>query len=496
VRLPRPRLPSPGLLFAAGLVLLVAVIVAALIVRNRGGGTTPAAPPTTTTTTSVPAGTTPSTTAAPPGVSTTENGITISDARVVELTPFAATVEWTTDSATSGRLAAASGAFPPSLWSEPTASGTHHLATIGGLAFDSPYQLSMTATDEHGHEAELTLPVTMPQPSPESVVASTADGAIRLDGQPFFPLLVWGECPIVYESLLAAGINLVAENPCGGVPAQVDALAGRALSASVAGRDDAQDPRVIGWFFPDEADALGLTARSLPAVPASRPTGRISFLTLSNHFYSVTAPLAQGRAMYPGLVSTADVVGFDLYPLQVMCWADRVDSVYAAQAELERLAPGKPTFQWIEAATMNCPARGRTAITPATVRAESWLAIAAGADGLGFFPGQWTPPIAAAIRSVTEEVDAFAPALLAPRVGADAGGSALRIAAHALNDALYVVVANPVRRRVDADVHVATLADRALHPLRGGPPISAASGAFHVSLPPLGTAVYVSPPAG
>jgi hypothetical protein len=474
--------------------LLGAVVVAALIVRGHNEPRTtptvaqPQAPPATTAA--------PATTAPPPGASTEQNGIAITDARVVALTPFSVTVEWTTQPATSGRLAAATGALPPALWSTVSAAGSAHRATIGGLAFDTSYHVSVEATADDGRQASLALDATTPRPDPQAVVASTDGGVLRLDGQPFFPVMVWGECPIVYDSLLAAGVNLIAENPCGGVAEQLDALGGRALSASVAGRADTQDPNVIGWFFPDEADAQGLTARSLPAVPPSPRVGRVSFLTLSNHFYSVTAPLALGRAMYPGLVSKADVVGFDLYPLQVMCWPDRIGAVYDSQAELERLAAGKPTFQWIEAATMSCPPTGATAVTPKSIRAESWLAIAAGADGLGFFPGQWTPANAAAIRSVTEEIEAVAPALLAPAVRTDAGSSPLRIGARSLNGALYVIVANPLRKPAAADVRVDGLGDRGLRPLREGAPIAAHGGAFHVWLPPLGSAVYVSPPSG
>ena len=88
------------------------------------------------------------------------------------------------------------------------------------------------------------------------------------------------------------------------------------------------------------------------------------------------------------------MIGFDLYPLQSWCRPERLVDVYHSQRELVDLAQGKPTFQWIEAAGMTCPHGGATAVTPQTVRAESWLAIAGGAKGLGFFrprrgPGTW-----------------------------------------------------------------------------------------------------------
>src|SRR5439155_1083218 len=64
------------------------------------------------------------------------------------------------------------------------------------------------------------------------------------------------------------------------------------------------------------------------SIPAPR-TGRISFLTLTNHFYSRANPLPEGKGMYPLLMSIPDVVGFDLYPLQVWCrpaFSDVMDS--------------------------------------------------------------------------------------------------------------------------------------------------------------------------
>jgi len=93
--------------------------------------------------------------------------------------------------------------------------------------------------------------------------------------------------------------------------------------------------------------------------------------------------------MYPGLVAAADVVGFDFYPLQELCRRDLVAAVFDSQRELEALAPGKPTFQWIEARGMRCAGIPGVALSPATIRAESWLAIAGGAHGLGFFPADW-----------------------------------------------------------------------------------------------------------
>jgi hypothetical protein len=316
---------------------------------------------------------------------------------------------------------------------------------------------------------------------------------VLLDGQPFFPLMVWGECPAAYGPATAAGINLFAQNPCGGADAQVDALDGTALSAGIAGAADWQNPALVGWFYPDEADALRMTARTLPPLPPSSQVGRISFLTLSNHVFARASPPPLGRGVYPGLIAKANVVGFDLYPLQEWCTND-VDLVYQAQRDLVSLADGKPTFQWIEAGPMRCRGRPGTTITPATVRAEGLLAIAGGAHGLGFFPGEWSPGIGAAIAKVTSEIKSIAPALLGPTAAVSANRG-IRASAYQLNGALYVVAVNPSSRPVTSRLTVAGAGGRSFQVLDESRSVTARDGALVDRFPPLAARIYVAAPA-
>jgi hypothetical protein len=330
-------------------------------------------------------------------------------------------------------------------------------------------------------------PATDPAPRHRDV--AIRDGRVVVDGRPFFPILSWGECIDGFETSLPVGTNLYAANRCGGLEAQLPALGGRALSAAVVGEPIPDDPDVIGVFYPDEPDAQGATGETLPQPP--RGSG-IRLLTLTNHFYSGAAPLSYGRAMYPGLVAQADVVGFDLYPLQIWCRPERLVDVYFAQQELVRLAKGKPTFQWIEAAGMDCP-HGRTAVTPQTVRAESWLAIAGGARGLGFFPpAAWTGDVGEAIAEVTETVRTLEPALLAPDAAAsvEPAGGLVKAGARAHGKDLVVIVANAGYEPESATVRVAGLGGRTLRPVGPGREVSANGDAFTVRLPALGARVY------
>src|SRR5207248_2029470 len=87
----------------------------------------------------------------------------------------------------------------------------------------------------------------------------------------------------------------------------------------------------------------------------------------------------------PVLFTIPDVLGFDLYPLQVWC-RPAFSDVFEAQQELHSASGGKPTFQWIEVAPMEQPCHQNLSLdpSPSTVRAEAWLSIAGGADATGF----------------------------------------------------------------------------------------------------------------
>ena len=195
-------------------------------------------------------------------------------------------------------------------------------------------------------------------------------------------------------------------------------LDGRAYSIVNAENAAADGQGVIGWYYPDEWDAFlqsTVTRQELDkSIPPARP-GRISFLTLTNHFYSLATPLPQGKGMYPLLMSIPDVVGFDLYPLQVWC-RPAFGDVMDAQRELHTTSGGKPTFQWIETAPMEhrCKEEKQLDPTPATVRAETWLAIAGGAAAIGYFPNRWSAPIGDEIARTDREIKGTEPGASRP----------------------------------------------------------------------------------
>jgi hypothetical protein len=341
------------------------------------------------------------------------------------------------------------------------------------------------------HAAPQPPPPPPPPPSaPPRHRAAVRDGRLVVDGKPFFPIMSWGECIDGFETSLPVGTNLYAGNRCGGLEAQLPALGDRALSAAVQGEPVADPASVIGVFYPDEPDGRGLTAKTMATID---PKTGVRFLTFTNHFFSGAAPLAQGRGIYPGLIAKADMIGFDLYPLQGWCRPDRLVDVYHSQRELVELARGKPTFQWIEAAGMRCAHEGPTAVTPQTVRAESWLAIAGGARGLGFFPpAAWTGDVGEAIGEVTDTVRQLGPALTAPEVPArvEPEDTLVRVGARKHAGRLTIVAANAAYEAAEAAITVPGLAGRTLTVVGTGRRIEPDGDTFAERFPPLGARVY------
>jgi hypothetical protein len=385
---------------------------------------------------------------------------------------YSAHIVWTTTEPAAATLQWGPTGMQPLLWADAPHSTTTHDVTLDALAANTSYTVSLTAQSIGGARAATTLNFRTAA-APTSVSASTDNGTIRVNGGAFFPLISWKACPDHWALSVADGINLFGGNECTGLSALTAGIAGQALAAGTAEDAPADAPSLIGWFYPDEADARGLTTLA--------PTGAgLHLLTLTQHFFSGAAPLPAGRGMYPGLISAADVVGFDLYPLQELCRPDFLAADFDAQQQLVALAGGKPTFQWIEVREMKCP---NVPVTNATIRAESWLALAAGAHGLGFFPNDWNAQTGAAIASVAARVRQLEPALLEPAepVQVESSSPDVRASARSFHGARYVFVVNA--GTAPASVTIPELASNAI-----------VLGSQGAALPPLGVRIYVVPP--
>ena len=425
--------------------------------------------------------------------------LAIDNVQVSALTSSSARVTWQTNVPTLEQTAF--GLDAPTIWTAPSSAvRIDHESVVTGLEFSTSYTAYLHAVDEWNRAQTATVTFTT-GPMLDQGNARTNGSGIFVDDRPFFPTAVWEQCSDMFNSNIEDGINLFMGDGCQddtGLPAR---LAGRAYSIVDSENANATGRGVIGWYFPDEWDAFLQSnvkrADLQDDIPSAR-AGRISFLTLTNHFYSKAEPLPQGKGMYPVLFEIPDVLGFDLYPLQVWC-RPAFGDVFDAQQELHNASGGKPTFQWIEVARMEQPCRKHSELdpTPATVRAETWLSIAGGADAVGYFPNHWSDPIGVEVTRANREIKALSQALLGPTVNATSDNATVRVSARSLNGALYVIAVNTSDTTVQARINVDGIAGRSATVLGGGgPAIGADDQGFSDSFGPLAARVYIIPPAG
>lgn len=440
----------------------------------------------TPTETTAPTTTEPTTTATP--VPTTP--IEISNVHTTSLSPFAATIAWQTSEPVTSQVAY--GFDAPTLWTAADTPSIDHVAVVNGLTFNTTYRLWVNARASDGRAATSPFLLTTP-PLSGPVSGSVGNGAFLVNGQPYFPTMVWAACPDTYSTELAYGIDLFMAKDCGDADKQLGALGGRGFLVTDAG--DPGLPGAVGQFLPDEWDTFLPSSVTADAIRTALPDngGGPRFLTLTNHFYSHAAPLPQGRGMYPALIQSADVLGFDLYPLQNWCRYDEFGHVFESQRELVQLAAGKPTFQWIEARGMDCH-DPRLDPNAQTVHAETWLAIAGGAHAMGYFPHDFGPGIGQQIAADKRQIEALMPALLEPALEASAN-STVEVGAREHNGAVYVIAVNASRTPTSATVTVPSLGSRPLTSLDGTRTVTPASGQFTDSFGPLDVHVYIAGPA-
>ncbi len=411
----------------------------------------------------------------------------------IQTTSFTTTVTWDVDRAARVVVTFGSGT-EPAVWS-PTVTAPRagrYTTTLTPLEPATDYRAQVLALA--GTARSDTSATFRTGPMPVVAKSRATPTALKVNTRPFLPRMVFRQCPSAFPSTIAAGINLFMGTACGPPRLSMTALAGKALLVpDVASRADGR--RVIGWHQLDEADILVDRPEALPLLPPSSRTGRTTFLTLSNHVWSGAAPLPGAATLYPGLVARAEMIGADIYPLQSFCRKDVLAAVYAAQRELVALAPGKPTFQWIEADPMGVCAGLDP--SPAIVRAETWMAFAGGARGIGYFPENWKPAVRQEITRLNLELRSLAPALVGRETTVSvAAPSPIVVGGRTFNGALYVIAVNPRFGRTSARITLPGLDGRAVRVWGEDRIVRPAGDTFADRFRGLQARVYVVPPPG
>jgi hypothetical protein len=302
--------------------------------------------------------------------------------------------------------------------------------------------------------------------------ASVGPRAIRIDGSPFFPVMLLDQCDAgAAERARSIGANLILNESCPGLsPMQQLERTGAQLGVlSIKAAHSAEGQHLAGWTFPDEPENNGWTPETLARrypYRAGSDDGLLSFVTLTGSFFR--APF-RNSAISPqvtrGFARLADVAGFDLYPLN-HCQSD-LSAVYDAQRQFVGLAGSRPTFQWIETGPLKSSYCGGFQMTGAQLRAEAWLAVVGGARGIGFFTQTLepansfnvSPSVLHAMRRFADLVPAVEPGLVGQTRPSSANSPAIKTLARIGGDRTYVFAVNSLPQQVRAQVSSPALAN-------------------------------------
>jgi hypothetical protein len=414
------------------------------------------------------------------------------NAAVTTVTSSSATLTWTTSSAVRERVAYGAGGlylYTP----RESAPSTSHSVTLTDLAPSTTYSYQVGSVSGSVTTAA----------APSAAHFGTDGTRITANGSLFFPILSYEQCAATISRALAIGINTFVQVPYTGCTQPAGVTPPYLLG-------DAYDKQQgAGWYLPDEPDGWGITPAQMPKLPAATDTGLLRVLNISQHFYSGFAPInAQfDRSTYEQFTALADVVGFDIYPIVKFCGRVSITSMFRAQRELMTIyAPRKPTFQWIETSKMTGEC-ATISITPAIINAETWLALAGGACGIGYFTNSWTgdlwnrwefdPSVEQALPGIVSRIQGLAPALCDGTYGdvVTPWNGTVVASSRELNGALYVIAVNGSPTATNVPFSVPGLAGRQLTVLGEGRTIKSVKKLiFRDSFAPYGVHIYVAAP--
>jgi hypothetical protein len=386
------------------------------------------------------------------------------------------------------------------LYASAPGAGTSHRLVLGGLAAGTIYHVRPAGS------RDVQVTTAAPAAAPHALTIG-ARRALLLDGRPFVPVMQWLQCPSLFDRERALGINVFMGRGCSGNTDTDEvgqtfrrgAFSILPFNGGVVGA-----PSLLAWRGADEPDQNGIAPSAVASAThrghAAKPR-RLTFVTLTSGFFGPTGH----KADYPAYVRSADVIGFDVYPVYGYCRPDLIAWQADATRALVALArPNQPVYSWIEAASTSsqwCRGRG---VEPRELRAEVWMSLVNGATAIGYFTHSWTPDYAqfrvapatqAEMRRTNRQLTTLAPALLGAPVDVAVEALDGRVDAFArrFGGATYVFAVNVGRSPVRARFTVA--GDGAWRVFEEGRTVTASGGALTDSFAPLGVHVYVLPPA-
>lgn len=229
----------------------------------------------------------------------------------------------------------------------------------------------------------------------------------------FFPISVWLQSPSNADAYKAIGVNTFIGLYSGPTDQQLQTLQTSGVPAlcDQAGVWQAHlsDPTIIGWTQQDEPDNAqpdGMGGYG----PCVAPSMIVSLYQMF-HGNDATRPVflnfGQGAAyadyigrgsacagmtsMYAQYAAGADIVSFDIYPVNNTDTTTHGNLWYVATGvDQLRMSTNyqKPVWNWIETTGIDDPTH---APTPAQVESEVWMSLVHGSRGIGYFCHIFSP---------------------------------------------------------------------------------------------------------
>jgi hypothetical protein len=264
----------------------------------------------------------------------------------------------------------------------------------------------------------------------------------------YFPIAVWLQDPAQAARYKAAGINLYVGLWEGPTEKQLAALKAAGMPVicdqNAVALKHKDDPTIVAWMHGDEPD----NAQEIPGgkgygppIAPEKIVADYERLRAADPSRPVMLNLGQGVAWdayigrgartnhpedYAKYIQGCDIVSFDIYPVAHDSPAVRGKLEFVAQGvdRLIKWSGGrKVVWNCIECTRIQSDRKA----TPAQVKAEVWMALAGGSQGLIYFVHEWKPKfnehallddpeMLAAVSGVNKAIQALAPALNSPAV--------------------------------------------------------------------------------
>ena len=264
-----------------------------------------------------------------------------------------------------------------------------------------------------------------------------------------FPIAVWLQSPHNAARYKQLGINLYVGLWRGPTEEQLSDLKkqGMALvcSQNALALQHLDDPNIVGWMHgdePDNAQSLGDGKGYGPPIPAERIVDGYRRIKERDPSRPVLLNLGQGVAWdgwygrgvrtnhpedYPQYVLGCDIASFDIYPAvhDKPPVAGKLWFVARGVSRLRTWTEGKkPVWNCIECTRIS---NRDVKPTPAQVKAEVWMSIVHGSQGLIYFCHQFEPQfveaglladeeMAQAVREINAQIQALSQVIRGPSV--------------------------------------------------------------------------------